>query len=108
MTNATAGQATTSAAPPAAPLADLLHGLSTVARLARVPMRQVGSSRDGAVLHIEVPAAADVARWSVAFGVEDPTRSQSENGATVTVLHLHLLGWDVHLFHNDSPGGTTP
>ncbi len=105
MTTADPGRTANTAARPAATLPELLYGLTHVAHLSRLPMGQIASSRNTPVLHIEVPAVADVARWAQALQLGEPERREPATGGVCTALHFSVVGWSVHLFHNNQPGG---
>lgn len=105
MTTANPGRTATTAARPAATLAEVLYGLTHLARLSRLSMGQVASSRDVTVLHIEVPSADDVDRWGTALQLPNPEPHEPSPGVVCTALHFTVNGWTVHLFHNNQPGG---
>ncbi len=106
MTAVEPAPAARTAAGAVATLPELLYGLAHVARLGRLPMGQIASSRGRTTLHIEVPNAADVTRWATALQLGTPCRREPAPGPVCTALHFTVAGWSVHLFHNTQPGGT--
>lgn len=102
---------TTPAAPAgrtqAVTLAAVIGDLTSVARLARLPMTSVAGADQ--VLHIEVPTGRDVTRWATALMIDQVHRDfpGPEPGTHRTVLVVRVGGWTVHIFNITTPKATT-